>query len=852
MVDESIFSMSPDDLIVSLSSSRQGLSLRTADQRIFEQRREADRRPPWKKTLALLGRQFSSPLIILMAVAVALSMLLGQYSDGSIILVILLASALLAFWQELNACRAVELLEKMIETKHSVLREGRQRDVPVNEVVPGDVLVLNAGDIIPADCVVMESRELRINESALTGESFPVDKTAEVPQADTAVTRRPNCLWAGTNVITGNAKAIVVKTGAHTVFAQITKSLTANVETVFEQEIKRFGYFLLRITVILAVIVLVANLAFGKELLNSVLFSLALAVGMAPELLPAIMSIAMSKSARRLVEKKVIVKKLASIFNFGQVTVLCTDKTGTVTEGNVVVKDVVDTAGQHSDQLRLYAFLNASMQTGFTNPVDAAIVSWGLDVAGYIKTDEIPYDFTRKRLSIAVAHENTFLLLTKGAFRNVLDSCSAIAVDGNMRELTGELKQQAIDRYISWSSDGYRVLGIASKTLAAGTLQHSDENAMTFVGFILLEETLKAGAKQSMDRLLELSVAVKVITGDNRYAAVLAAKHLGMQNPVVMTGEEIAALNVDALTTRAATVDVFAETEPQQKELIVSALRKSGAAVAYMGDGINDVTAIHAADIGISTNDAVAVAREAADIVLLEKDLSVLADGIFEGRRCFANTLKYIFITTGATFGNMFSVAGASLVLPFLPMLPSQILCTNLISDMPFLAIAADHVSQEELSKPGKWSLRTLRHFMIVFGLHSSLFDFITFWLLYHYFQLSGSYFQTGWFLESVSTELLLLLVIRTKTSFFKRSQGRSIKLFCLLAFLITAILPFTAAGSLIGLVPLDSKPLIYLAVILLLYLLSGDLLKLIFFRSHDHDHYRDDAHLVATVKPVA
>jgi Mg2+-importing ATPase len=850
MAEEAIFSMPPDDLIVHLSSSRQGLSLRTADERIFRQRREANIRPRWEKTLALLARQFSSPLIILMAVAVVFSMLLGQYSDGSIILVILLASALLAFWQELNAGRSVELLEKMIETKHAVLREGRARDVPVNEVVEGDVLVLNAGDIIPADSVLIESRELRINESALTGESFPVDKTAELPPAAMPVAKRPNCLWAGTNVITGDAKAIVVKTGRHTVFARITKSLEANVETVFEQEIKRFGYFLLRITVILAIVVLLANLAFGKELLNSVLFSLALAVGMAPELLPAIMSIAMSKSAKRLVQKKVIVKKLASIFNFGQVTVLCTDKTGTVTEGNVVVKDVVDTVGQHSEQLRLYAFLNASMQTGFTNPVDEAIISWKVDPAGYTKTDEIPYDFNRKRLSISVSHNNTFLLVTKGAFRNVLDCCSTILIDGNARELSSDMRQQAIDRYISWSSEGYRVLGLASKTLAAATVQHSDENAMTFLGFILLEETLKAGAKQSMDRLQELRVTVKVITGDNRYAAVLAAKHLGMQNPVVMTGEEIAALSADALTARVSSVDVFAETEPQHKELIVRAVRKSGAAVAYMGDGINDVAAIHAADIGISTNDAVPVAREAADIVLLEKDLSVLADGIYEGRRCFANTLKYIFITTGATFGNMFSVAGASLVLPFLPMLPAQILCTNLISDMPFLAIAADHVSQEELSKPGKWRLRTLRHFMIVFGLHSSVFDFITFWLLYHYFQLSGSYFQTGWFLESVSTELLLLLVIRTKSSFFKRSPGKSIKLFCLFAFLITAILPFTAAGSLIGLSPLDSKPLFFLLLILLLYVLSADLLKIYFFRSHD-EHYSDTAG-VATVAPAA
>jgi Mg2+-importing ATPase len=582
----------------------------------------------------------------------------------------------------------------------------------------------------------------------------------------------------------------------------------------------------------LSIVILIANLYFKKPLFDSVLFSLALAVGMAPELLPAIMSFAMSAGAKRMLKKKVIVKKLSSIFNFGEVNILCTDKTGTITEGEVTVKNILDMNGNTSEKLLLYACLNAKLQNGFTNPIDQAIALLNVSINEYEKINEIPYDFIRKRLSVAVKNGQQRFFVTKGAFTNVLEICNYVETENGIMESIDEQKRKVIENtFITYSKEGYRVLGLAFKQIQKDKISREDEQQMIFLGFILLEDPLKESALSSIQRLEQLHIEVKIITGDHRYAALHAAQKLGMKDPVILTGEEMDKLNPEALIVKVKHTNIFAEIEPRQKESIVKALQKSNNTVGYIGDGINDVAAINAADIGISTNNAADIAKEAADFVLLEKDLSVLADGIYEGRRSFVNSMKYIFITTGATFGNMFSVAGASLFLPFLPMLPKQILLTNLITDLPFLTIASDHVDKDQLTNPGKWDLKMIRNFMIVFGLHSSIFDFITFYMLYIYFGLSGSPFQTGWFLESAITELLILYIIRTRKSFIKSKPGKWLLITGITAFCITIYLPVSPFAALLGFSVAHVQQLVGLGIILVTYIVTADILKIIFFR---------------------
>jgi len=821
-----------DQLYTQLQSSAEGLPEATAGKRVSKQMAQFKKESRFATDLRLLLRQFANPLVLLLVVAVILSAMLGESSDAYIMLFILLTTCLLSFWQESNAGRAVEQLRKMIEMKHTVLREGKPLQLPVEQVVPGDILLLDAGDIIPADCRIVESNELHVNESSLTGESYPVEKMAGVVPETAPLGKKSNTLWQGTNVVSGTAKALVVQTGSQTIFGQMAHSVSQTVETAFEKGIKRFGYLLLRITISLSLVILAGNLYFRKPFFDAVLFSLALAVGMAPELLPAIMTFAMSAGAKRMLKQRVIVKKLSSIFNFGEVNVLCTDKTGTITEGNVVVKDMVDLNGTSDDRIRVYAWLNASLQNGFTNPIDAAIASLPVEAQGYEKVNEIPYDFIRKRLSVAVKKNGLQFFVTKGALTNVLEACSEIEwAQGNSSPLDQPIRKDIENRFEAYSREGYRVLGIAYKPLRQDRITRDDEQQMTFLGFILLEDPLKESASASIERLNQLHIDVKVITGDNRFAALHTAQKINIQEPHILTGEQLNSLSPEALTVQAMKTHIFAEIEPHQKERIVKALQKSNMTVAYIGDGINDVAAIVAADVGISTSNASDVAKEAADFVLLEKDLSVLAEGIGEGRRSFANSMKYIFITTGATFGNMFSVAGASLILPFLPMLPKQILLTNLITDFPFLTIASDRVDSEQLSKPGRWDMKMITRFMVVFGLHSSLFDFITFFILYRYYHLSGASFQTGWFLESSVTEVLILFVVRTRKALFLSRPGKLLLAAGLMAIAVTWYLPFSSFAGLLGFSVAHAQQVMAIIGILLAYLITADLLKITFFR---------------------
>ncbi len=821
----------PSSWYQKLETSLGGLSTEQAEKRLLLSRKGQKPVSALKKDLLDFAGQFKSPLMLLLISAVILSAFLGDTSDVFIILFIVLSTGTLSFIQERNAGKVVEKLQSLIAHKCSVKRDGAIKEILSADIVPGDILVIHAGDIIPADCLLLESSELQTNESSLTGESFPVRKEPATLPPGTALSQRKNALWEGTSVVSGKASALVIHTGADTIFNNITRNASAATETSFEKGIRNFGYFLMKITLALSAFILVINLLNHKNIIDSALFALALAVGMAPELLPAITTIAMSAGARRLLDRKVIVRKLSSIQNLGEVNLLCTDKTGTITEGTIAVSAILNAYGTPDAFAAELAYWNALYQTGYSNPIDEALTQKKpATLMKAEKTGEIPYDFNRKRLSIQIKNEKEQLIISKGAFGRILEICDKVRqADGSTVDMS-KVKDDLERRFAAFGDEGLRVIGLACKPATSETLSLTDEAEMTFAGFILLQDPVKEGTKAIMDDLKAMSIDLKIITGDNRNVARSIALKIGIPEPVILTGEEVSRAAEDALAEMASKTHIFAETEPQQKERIILALRKKHT-VAYMGDGINDVAAIHAADVGISVENASDVAREAADFVLTEKDLSVLNEGFREGRRTFANTLKYIYISTGSTFGNMCSVAAASLILPFLPMLPKQILMTNFITDFPYLAVASDNVDSDQTRQPGHWDLKLIRNYMVVFGVHSSLFDLATFLVLLLVVKASESVFQTGWFIESVLSELFILFIIRTHKNFFRSRPNGALFLLSCLGLVLTLSLPYLPFAREIGFAPLPFHVMMMMLSLVVLYIVTADLLKVWFFR---------------------
>lgn len=816
-----------------VNSSDKGLNQEEAEERFKLLHPGRPKKATWSKQFLPLVRQFKSPLIFLLLGAVLISAFLGQTTDAIIIFSILSASVFLSFLQERNAGRVVEKLQSLIALKSGVLRDGKVREITADLIVTGDVLVLNAGDMLPADCVIIESNALHTNESSLTGESFPVLKQAGVLPEDTPLAQRNNCLWQGTNIVSGQAKALVVSCGSETLFSSMTAKVSGYVETAFEKDIKDFGFFLMKIALGLSVFILLVNLILHKSIIDSALFALAVAVGMAPELLPAITTISMSMGAKKLLQKQVMVKKLNAIQNLGKVTLLCTDKTGTITQGNIEIAGTRDHNDKESEWVKQLAYWNASLESGYSNPIDSALKQMKGTAAPVKKLGEVPYDFIRKRISLGVRLRKQNMLITKGAFSQILEICTLLHLDGGSITRIDEYRDRLAEQYKRYGEKGFRVIAVCYKNIESTGIDRSMEENMVFAGFVLMNDPVKEGVIESLAELKNLNVHLKIITGDSRNVASTIARAIGMQNPKVTTGEELLQTSTEALARLAQHTDIFAEVEPQQKERIILAL-KQHQTVAYIGDGINDVSALHAADVGISVDNAVDAAREAADFVLLKKNLMVVADGIREGRRAFANTLKYLYISTGSTFGNMCGVAAASLWLPFLPMLPKQILLTNFLSDFPFLFVSTDNVDAGQTEKPGRWNMHTIRMYMVVFGAHSTVFDLFTFMGLYALLDASGPQFRTGWFLESVLTELLIVFIIRTHLNFFRSKPGKWLTIFSLSAMVICLLMPYTPMADEFGLVQLPAAWLGMLFVILVAYVVSADLLKVWFFRKYD------------------
>jgi Mg2+-importing ATPase len=832
------WSHAADDLLKQAGTTKDGLSSLEAQER-FKQYGANVLKPRRQDTaLRLFLSQFTNPLVLILIFAAVVSAIVREWVDTAIVLTIVTASALLSFSQEYSAGQAVEKLHSQVTLKTNVLRDGKQQSILAEEVVPGDIVLLSAGSLIPADGIVLETRDFFVNQAVLTGETFPVEKVPGPVDAAASLSARLNMVFMGTNVRSGTARLLITQTGANTEFGHIAERLTLRPpETEFERGIKKFGYLLTQIMTVLVISIFIINTLLNKPVIDSLLFAIALAVGIAPELLPAIISISMSRGAQSMAKSGVIVRRLNAIENLGSMDVLCTDKTGTLTQGVVRLDGALDAQGLPSDDVMRWAYLNSSFQTGIANPLDEAILTQPHpDIAGMDKLEEIPYDFHRKRMSVVVdadpGSEVRPLLITKGALNNIIEVCGSVRSGGEIVPLSQEQTAAINERFTAWSAQGFRVLGVAVRDVPrqpSYTIEDA-EREMTFAGFLLFFDPPKDDARQTLEDLAKLGVGVKIITGDNRLVARHVAEIVGLPVDSILPADQMNNLQDEAFWHVAEKTSIFAEVDPNQKERIILALKKMGHVVGYMGDGINDAPALHAADIGISVDQAVDVAKEAADFVLLKRDLSVLQAGIKQGRRTFANTLKYIFTTTSANFGNMLSMAGASIFLPFLPLLAKQILLNNFLSDFPAMGIPGDNVDEEMLAKPHRWDIRHIRSFMIIFGLVSSVFDYITFGMLVFVAHVAEGQFQTGWFVESLLSELIIALVVRTRRPFFRSKPGKLLWVITLIVGLVALTIPYLPFGNILGFTPLPAWLMATLVGITLLYVLAAEVAKKLFY----------------------
>jgi len=816
---------SPAELLAALESSPSGLSAAEARRRLDEygpnlvERRQSDN--DWR----LLGRQLASPLVLLLVFATGVSLFAGGLTEAALVGVVVATSVGIGFWRERGARGALEKLAGRLVLKARVLRDGAEQAVPAGDVVPGDVVLLNAGSIVPADAVLLEANDFFTSEATLTGESFPVAKRVGPSDPGASLGQRAGCVFMGTNARSGSARALVVRTGRQTEFGAIAHRLAeARPETEFERGLKRFGYLLTIAMLAITLCLFAANVLFGRGPADSLLFSLALAVGLAPELLPTILSINLAHAAGAMADRGVLVRRLDAIENLGSMDLLCTDKTGTLTVGAPQLHAAVGADGAPSPAVLEAAAANAHLQAGLPSPLDDCLAAACALPPATVKLGELPYDFVRKRLSVAVRLRGRNRLITKGAVPQVLAAC---ALDAAERErIAAELERYA--------RDGLRVIAVADRPLgddSASDDRTQDDRGLRYLGAVLFADPPKADAAAAVAELEAMGVAVKMVSGDAAGVALHVARAVGLRHEHALTGVELDQLRDEALWHAVDRTDVFAEVDPRQKERIIRAFKRRGHVVGYMGDGINDGPSMRSADVAVSVEGAADVARESADFVLLDKDLHVLRRGVAEGRTTFANTLKYVLTTTSANLGNMISMAVASLVLPFLPLLASQVLLNNLLSDVPAMALAGDAVDPEVVARPERWDVRFIGRFMLEFGLLSSLFDFAAFGTLLWLFSADVATFRTGWFFESLLTELLIVFVLRTRRTLWKSRPSRALLLATAAVIGIAVILPSLSIAPALGFVPMPATLFVALTGIAVAYAAAAELTKHWFYR---------------------
>lgn len=786
---------------------------------------------------------FANPLAIILLVASAISAALGEVINASIIIVIVLFSIALNFIQTYRSQRAVDRIRNEVAPTATVLRDGKWVEIPRREVVPGDVIKLAAGDLVPADADLVQARDLHVQQAALTGESLPVEKSVvdlgsrEQPQRDDQ-----HKVFLGTSVVSGTGTAIVTATGRNTTFGDIaTRLATKPPETEFERGTKQFGLLIMKTTILLVLFVLLVSVVLHHNFMESLLFAVALAVGLTPEFLPMITTVTLGQGAVHMARKKVIVKHLEAMQNFGSIDVLCSDKTGTLTSGEMALDQHVDPFGNSSERVFLLAYLNSLHETGVSNPLDEAIKerqsSNPLDTAvlqhdrpdihDYRKIDEIPFDFERRRVSIVVEHGNERLLITKGAPESVVPVCNAYELSGQPSPLDDEHRSRSEATYRAYCAQGFRMLAVAySNVPQKDVYRAADEKDLVLAGFLTFSDPPLDTAKFALQALRRDGIEVKILTGDNELVTQHICSQVGLDSGRIILGDELERMTDPALAHVVEQTSVFARVSPAQKNRIILALKHRSHVVGYLGDGINDAPSLHAADVGISVSAAVDVARDAADFILLERSLRVLHEGIIEGRKSFGNVMKYLLMGTSSNFGNMFSMAVAAMFLPFLPMLPTQILLNNFLYDLAQVTIPTDKVDETFIHKPQRWNVKMIRDFMIYIGPLSSIYDFLTFFALLKIFHASEQFFHSGWFVESLATQTLVIFVIRTAGNPLRSRPSLALTLTTISVVLFGTVLPFTSLRALIGFTPLPIGFLIFIAVATGTYLVLVEVVK--------------------------
>jgi len=804
------------------TSAIKGLTSQEAAERL-QQFGPNDPAPPRRSSALLdLLRLFLNPLVLVLLVASSISAFLGEAVDAGIIITIVLLSVGVDFAQTYRSNRAVEQLRQRVAPTATVLRDGQWREIYRTDIVPGDVVRLSAGDMVPADARLLDSHDLYIQQAALTGESLPVEKEAKGTESSTKPDA-PNMVFLGTSVVSGSATALVVATGARTSFGDIAVRLSSAPEaTAFDRGLKDFSLMLTRTVFFLVLFLLIVSFTQHRNPLQSLLFAVALAVGLTPEFLPMITTVTLSKGARVMARNKVIVKHLSAIQNFGSVDVLCTDKTGTVTSGQMKLDRSLDPFGKPSQAAFNLAYLNSKFETGIRSPLDAAILQCPEpeEAKGYEKRDEIPYDFERRRLSVVVERDATRLLVTKGSPEGIFPLLASCDVEGRAVPMEADALSRCEKAYQDLSLLGLRTLAVAYvKVESKQNYSVSDESHLTLAGFLAFADPPLPDAADALGALRRDGVEVKIVTGDGDLVTRHVCGQVGLDAGKIVLGDELDRMTDVALAQVAETTTTFARISPSQKNRILLALKHSGRVVGFMGDGINDAPSLHSADVGISVSSAVDVARDAADIILVEPGLNILDSGIEEGRKAFGNVMKYLLMGTSSNFGNMFSMAGASVFLPFLPMLPTQILLNNFLYDLSQITIPTDNVDDEYLRKPQQWDIRLIRNFMLFIGPISSIFDFLTFYVLLHFFHANEALFHTGWFVESIATQTLVIFIIRTSRNPLRSRPSWPLMSTTLMIVAVGVLLPFSPLARLLGFVPLPGIYLAFVAAATLVYL---------------------------------
>jgi Mg2+-importing ATPase len=836
-----------DSVLAQFDTTANGLSQPTIEARLEQYGPNEVAREKRRTWLMRLWDNIKNPLVILLILLGVISFLTGDMRATIVILTMVILGIILRYVQESRADNAAEQLKAMVRTTTTVIRDGQRKEIPLQDLVPGDIVALSAGDMIPADVRLVTTKDLFLNQAALTGESLPVEKTQALVDASVEnPLEMTNICFLGSNIESGTGTAVVVQTGSGTYFGSLASSIVGQrVLTSFDKGVNQFTWLMISFIAIMVPLVFLLNGLSKHNWLEAFLFALAVAVGLTPEMLPMIVTVNLSKGAISMSKKKVIVKRLNSIQNLGAMDVLCTDKTGTITEGRIVLEKHMDVKGNPSQRVLDYGYMNSYYQTGLKNLMDEAILNHGdlndkLQVDElYKKIDELPFDFQRRRMSVIVENDkDQHILICKGAVEEIMHISTHVEINGEVLEVTAEHDEHRKRRVRELNSEGFRVIAVAYRIFTGTddtphyTIQ--DESNLTLLGYMAFLDPPKATATEALSKLNEHKVVVKILTGDNDIVTGTICRQVGLPVDHILLGPEIEDMDETKLAEAAESNTVFAKLSPSHKERIIHALQSKGHVVGFMGDGINDAPALKAADVGISVDTAVDIAKESSDIILLENSLLVLQDGVLEGRRVFGNIVKYIKMAASSNFGNMFSVLGASIFLPFVPMLPIQVLTNNLLYDFSQTTIPTDEVDPEWLTRPRKWAIGELRRFILFIGPISSIFDYATFFIMLYVFSswTNADLFHTGWFVESLFTQTLIIHVIRTnKIPFLQSRASKALTFTSVLIVAIGAYLPYSPLASWLGFVPLPPLYWLLLLGMLVAYVILTQLIKTWFYR---------------------